>query len=184
MRGWPRTFPQPHIKAGRQLLSHKRLSAFQGPAAGGVSRGALQPTWPPPGRAHDHGGGACPLTTRGWELGRALWGHQASHPPLPSLCWKLAWFWGLSLILGLLPRTGTLPLPCLPRHRAALSHSPAGLTSPITRWHAALLPSPPFYLDTLTCPHPILPHHAGDKRETWWRQKAGHSLRLDLSFLI
>lgn len=44
MRGGPRTFPQP-LK-GRQLLSHKRLPAIQGLAAGG-EQGPAQPTWPP-----------------------------------------------------------------------------------------------------------------------------------------
>lgn len=65
------------------------------------------------------------------HLGEPYGATQASHPP-PSTSprWKLAWFLGLSLILGLLPWTGTLPLLCLPRHQPALSHSPTGLRSP------------------------------------------------------
>ena len=38
------------------------------------------------------------------HLGEPYGATQASHlPPPPPTCWKLAWFLGLSLILGLLP---------------------------------------------------------------------------------
>lgn len=189
MRGWPRTFPQPHIKAGRQLLSHKRLPAFQGPA-GGVSRGAVQPTWPPPGRACNHGGGACPLTTRGWEvlvaghLGEPYGATQASHlppPPPPAGSWHGSWACHSFLAFSLRPAHSrccaclatSLPSPTLPLasdHHHPLARCLAALTS--------------FLLRHLTCPNPILLHHAGDKRDKWRRQKAGRSLHLDLSVLI
>ena len=150
MRGWPRTCPQPHIKAGRQLLSHKRLPAFQGPA-GGVSRGAVQPTWPPPGRACNHGGGACPLTTRGWEvlvaghLGEPYGATQASHlapPPPPPHSWPSPSDRHTPAAVPASPPACPLPL----------SHWPQ-IT--ITRWHAALLLSPPFCLDTSPAPTPF-----------------------------
>ena len=37
------------------------------------------------------------------HLGEPYGATQASHLPPPPTCWKLAWFLGLSLILGLLP---------------------------------------------------------------------------------
>ena len=118
------------------------------------------------------------------HLGEPYGATQASHlPPPPHLL-------EAGMVLG--PVTHPWPAPSDRHTPAAVPASPPACPLPlphwpqitITRWHAALLLSPPFFLDTLTCPNPILLHHAGDKREKWRRQKAGRSLPLDLSVLI
>lgn len=89
MRGWPETFPQPHIKAGGQLLSHKRLPAHSGPGGGRGSRGTTLSTWPPQARLASPGAAPAHCPPRAREAptaGRSeavFYSHLASHLPCP-----------------------------------------------------------------------------------------------------
>lgn len=100
---------------------------------------------------HQGLGGPC-----GWALGRALWGHPGQ-PPAPLHLPPLE----AGMVLG--PVTHSWPS-SLDRHTpAAVPASPPACPLPlshwpqitITRWHAALLLSPPFCLDTSPAPTPF-----------------------------
>lgn len=141
MRGWPETFPQPHIKAGRQLLSHKRLPAHSGPGGGRGSRGPTLSTWPP--RAEPASRGAapahCPLRAReAATAGRLGAVFQVTWPairPAP-IGLGLAQCLGPSLILVSWEKGlwGTLPTP------AAMPTRPPAPSPP----HTLARPPPPY----------------------------------------
>lgn len=183
MRGWPETFPQPHIKAA-SCSPTKGSRPIQGLEVGGGAgaRHCLpghpeqgpRPQGQPLPTAH-----CGPRSPRSWALGNGLLQPPAGHPPCPhgpgagSAPGPITHpgLWGE----GCLGDTSHSccyadPLPPPPRHTPRLASPPQARSSapqPGLRWAHPV---------RFHAPHPQPTLHTGDSWGAW--------VRPDLSFLV